>query len=300
MSSYKDDLCKPYLVFYAVLVSLFLSACGGLSFKPDADENAFSEQSLANLTLNSVTYELSDSLAQMQYQSIGAVNKTPVLMVHGTPGSWESFRYILGDTDLQNDFHLAATNRLGWNDNSDINFKSSANFKYQAAALANVIKGFSPDKPVLLVGHSLGASIIPRVALDHPELVAGVLLISGTIDPELGKPRWYNTAAKYKVINLLLSERMRLANIEITQLQENLQGQAQIWESITVPVTVIQGSKDKLVSPKNSLFAQKKLARLGDNFEMIKIKNAGHFTIWENIGVIKKALQQLKARTKKG
>ncbi len=50
----------------------------------------------------------------------------------------------------------------------------------------------SPGEKLLLVAHSYGATLTPRLAMDNPECVSAMLLMAGGSDPELSSPRWYN------------------------------------------------------------------------------------------------------------
>ncbi len=284
-----------------IIACLLLVGCQSPSYKANLAEVDVSTLSKIQTQIVELSGELKGQ--KLQVNMIGTANETPVLMVHGTPGSWQSFRYIMSHTELQKEFHLAASNRLGWNTSEDEELTQSitevADFKKQAAAIAAVIREFSPNKPVILSGHSLGASIVPRVALDYPNLVAGLLLISGTTDPELGHPRWYNRLSKYKPVNIFLPKGLKLANKEIINLQKNLQEQASIWETLDIPVSVIQGKQDKLVSPKNARFAENNLSRLGGKFTLYELDDAGHFTIWENIPEVAEALRGIKQQLSK-
>lgn len=63
-------------------------------------------------------------------------------------------------------------------------FGKSVNQEVQVASttlvmvedLAALIRHVSPNEPVFLVGHSMGATVAPRVAKKYPELVKGVIL----------------------------------------------------------------------------------------------------------------------------
>lgn len=49
----------------------------------------------------------------------------------------------------------------------------------------------SGQGPALIVGHSLGAGVALRLALDHPHLVSGLVLIAPACCPYPGKPAWW-------------------------------------------------------------------------------------------------------------
>lgn len=60
----------------------------------------------------------------------------------------------------------------------------------QAQCAARVLEQ-SGDGPALVVGHSLGAAVALRLALDHPHLVSGLVLIAPACNPYPGKPAWW-------------------------------------------------------------------------------------------------------------
>lgn len=60
----------------------------------------------------------------------------------------------------------------------------------QANVAARVLEG-TGDGAAVIVGHSLGAGVALRLALDHPHLVSGLVLIAPASNPYPGKPAWW-------------------------------------------------------------------------------------------------------------
>ncbi len=54
------------------------------------------------------------------------------------------------------------------------------------------------------MGHSFGGPIIVRAALDHPELVGGLVIAAGDLDPDLEEWRWYNRLADLWLVRLAI------------------------------------------------------------------------------------------------
>ncbi len=61
---------------------------------------------------------------------------------------------------------------------------------YQAQCAARVLEQTGAG-PVIVVGHSLGAAVSLRLALDHPHLVRGLVLIAPACNPYPGEPAWW-------------------------------------------------------------------------------------------------------------
>lgn len=98
----------------------------------------------------------------------------PILFVHGLGGQLHHFRQTLFPA-MGEGFRLVAMDRPGSGYSTRVS--SGARLPEQAEAIAKFIDAVGLEKP-LLVGHSLGGAIALRVALDHPDKIAGLALIS--------------------------------------------------------------------------------------------------------------------------
>lgn len=282
--------CKHLIV---ILISL-LGACSRPEFIESAGSK-FEKESLNKLSYYSNEFKGESSLSSLHYVSIGNTNDLTVVMVHGTPGSWSTYRYILGNSRLHDDFKLVSLDRLSWGKSTSGDIADTEKFKNQVDAIASIVKHAS-NKPVILIGHSLGASLVPKVAIEHPELVSGLILLAGSLNPELGKPRWYNKVASLPFMNKLLPDDLSKANKEIAVLKDGLSSYVSSWSDIKIPTTVIQGKEDKLVNPENVTFVRQKLAHLQEKLRIIEIDNMGHFLPWEKTELIVSEIIEMKKR----
>ncbi|MFN3547225.1 MAG: alpha/beta fold hydrolase [Mesorhizobium sp.] len=98
----------------------------------------------------------------------------PILFVHGLGGQLHHFRQTLFPA-MGDGFRLVAMDRPGSGYSTRVS--SGARIPQQAEAIAKFIDAVGLEKP-LLVGHSLGGAIALRVALDHPDKISGLALIS--------------------------------------------------------------------------------------------------------------------------
>lgn len=74
--------------------------------------------------------------------------------------------------------------------------------KSQAQAAARVLEQ-TGDNPALVVAHSLGAGVALRLALDHPHLVSGLVLIAPACNPYPWKPAWWARLSATPVLGAL-------------------------------------------------------------------------------------------------
>lgn len=63
-----------------------------------------------------------------------------------------------------------------------------------------------------------------------------------------------------------------------------------LWLRLTIPVTVIQGGKDLLLSAANADFAANVLGRRS---RIIRVPQAGHFIVWNQPAVVVDAILSL-------
>ncbi|PSJ51419.1 alpha/beta fold hydrolase [Kumtagia ephedrae] len=99
----------------------------------------------------------------------------PILFLHGLGGQLHHFRHTLFDR-LSGDFRVVALDRPG----SGYSVRASGadgRLSQQAEAVAGFIDALALDQP-LVVGHSLGGAVALALALDHPEKVGGLALLS--------------------------------------------------------------------------------------------------------------------------
>ncbi len=274
------------------IITFLLASCGGPQHGKLLDPD-YSEESLLKLQSNPISTSIENNKVKLHFVDIKDVTSHPVVMIHGTPGSWSTFAYVLGNTKLQKTNHLISVDRLDWGESKSIGKQINyPNFNDQVDAISHMIRQ-ATDQPVILVGHSLGASMAPNIAIKYPELVKGMILVAGTVDPKFGGPRWYNRVARWKVVQWFLPDNLIKSNKEIYQMKPGLKDAEPHWEALNIPVTVIQGLKDKLVNPKNVAFVEKKYANKADLLKMIKLPKSGHFIPWEHTEEIVKAIQAM-------
>lgn len=217
------------------------------------------------------------------FASAGALNKPVVVFIHGTPGSWRAGARYLTEPALLERARVVVLDRPGWGGSQLPNAGAEQSFQRQAAMIVPLLKKLRKEngnQGIILIGHSLGASLAPRIAMDYPQEVSAMLLLAGSLDPKLGAPRWYNRAASLAVVNWAIGSEMRRANAEIMALRAQLNAMNDCWSALRIPITVMQGQKDTLVSPHNIKFAARVLPSA--NLKIIDLEEGSHFLPWEN------------------
>lgn len=222
----------------------------------------------------------------IHFAEIGADTLPMVLFVHGTPGSWSAFRHFLKDQYLIKNLHIISVDRPG-HGYSDFG-RPATSISKQAELIKAVLERNKSGIPAILVGHSLGGPIIAKIAIDYPDLVGCVIMISPSIDPDLEPDEWFRLPLYLPFIRWVLPTSIDMSNREIYHLEDELRKMEPEWEKLRSPVTVIQGGQDKLVHPLNAEFAKNKI--LNAPVEIIFKKEVNHFIPWSHPDLIKEAI----------
>jgi len=232
---------------------------------------------------------------QLHYRAVGEAKKAIVIWVHGTPGNWTDSAYLYRDKDFISQVKLIMLDRPGWGESQYLNeprlVTSFAEISSLVSPLLVNLKAEYPDVPLILLGHSWGGSVVPTIALDHPNVVDGVIALAAGLDPKLTKPRWYNRFASTYIGNAVIGNGLRLANDEIYALRPELLKQHDRWMEIQQPVIVVQGKIDKLVNPKNADYAETVLPK--DNSYILRLSKQGHFLQIERMDLIARCVSAI-------
>ncbi|MCB9344105.1 MAG: alpha/beta hydrolase [Saprospiraceae bacterium] len=213
-----------------------------------------------------------------------------IVLLHGSPGSADAFMSYLADSALSEKARLVAIDRPGFGYSSGFG-KPEPSQSVQAAAVKSVIDSLAPGKPVLLVGHSLGCSVIARFAMDYPKLAAGLILVAGSVDPAQEKHPWWQSLFDKKPFRWLIPKSMWTSNAEIIPLENELTEMLPMWEKVTCPVTLVHAKNDALVPVANIDFAQKMLVN-SSHVQVELLQKGNHFILWTRVDLIRKIILQ--------
>jgi pimeloyl-ACP methyl ester carboxylesterase len=232
---------------------------------------------------------------KINYLKVGNENLPLVIFIHGSPGSLSAFIDFMADTSLLSKVQLISIDRPGFG-YSNFGY-AEPSLEKQAAYFKPILEQNKMHRPIILVGHSLGGPIIARMAMDYPELIDGLILVAGSIDPDLEpNETWFRAPLHTPFLKWILPRSFRASNDELYKLKPELQEMLSMWGKITVPVIVIQGKKDDLVPAGNADFAKKMLVN-SSYVEMVLKDNMNHFVPWSNPELIQQAILKMVSRT---
>ncbi len=226
---------------------------------------------------------------RITYLIAGDSTKPLVVFVHGSPGSLSAFIDFLADTALLKRAQLVTLDRPGFGA-SNFGY-AEPSLKKQVALLEPILRERKNNRPIILVGHSLGGPFIARMAIDYPELVDGLVMVAPSIAPELEPYEWFRAPMATPFIKWLLPRSIRASNDEIYKLKPQLQDMILLWKDIRIPVIVIQGTKDSLVDPGNASFAKKMITNAP--VKLVMIEGMDHFIPWSAPEKIRESIIEL-------
>jgi pimeloyl-ACP methyl ester carboxylesterase len=107
-----------------------------------------------------------------------------VLMVHGFPESWFSWRHQIGPIAGAG-FTAAAIDVRGYGGSDKPKSVDAYSMEQLTGDVAGVAKALQPDAPAILIGHDWGAPIVWNTALTRPDAISAV---AGLSVPYTGVP----------------------------------------------------------------------------------------------------------------
>ncbi len=224
----------------------------------------------------------------------------PVLLLHGVTDSWRSFELVL--PHLPSEYRVIAITQRGHGD------ATRPESGYRFADFANDVRLFLDLKEIdraVVVGHSMGTGVAQRFAIDHPNRVAGLVLIGAFArwkDNPAANELWETVIKDMTdpvdpsfVLEFQLSTTAQPVPPEFFEMcvYESLKLPAHVWRGafggfrqtdhapelpkISAPTLILWGDQDA-ICPRGD---QDLLATAIPNTRLIVYEGTGHSPPWE-------------------
>ena len=227
---------------------------------------------------------------KIHYIETGRPDNPTLFFIHGSPGSWDAYKDYLKDTLLVKKYRMIAIDRPGFGYS---NFQKSQNLSEQSRIITSFIKSINNQKPIVLIGHSMGGPVVVKLATLEPKLYSNLVILAGAVDPKAETPEFWRSIIMKKPIRYLIPGALRTSNDELWWLKQDLYDMQPNLKKIISNVLIIHGTIDPLVPYKNMAFMQKEFIN-AKKIDTISIKKANHFIPWEHFDEIRNALLNLK------
>lgn len=248
---------------------------------------------------------------RMEYVEQGVAHGVPVVFLHGVTDSWRSFERVL--PLLPASIHAYAISARGHGDSS------RPAQGYLLSDLSADLKAFMDAmglERAVIVGHSMGAMVAQRFAVDHPERVSGLVLMGAfaTLFQNPMLTDFYRSAIAPLVDPIdagfarewqqsTLARSMAADHLD-TVVGETLKVPARVWHAafegflytpdfsgalsrLSVPTLIAWGDQDSYASREH----QDRLQSLIPNARLVVYQGAGHAFHWEEPTVFTRDLQ---------
>ncbi len=225
----------------------------------------------------------------IHYASSGSNDLPTLLFIHGTPGSWNAFMDYMQDKELLKQFRIISVDRPGFG-YSD--FGKPMNIAAQSLLLNDWMQQIQNGKPVYLIGHSLGGPLIIKMAADRPDLYNGLVILSGSIEPEEEKAERWRVVLFKTPLNYFLPGAFRPSNEELWYLKKDLRDLTGEFSKVKLPVFFIHGDNDTWVPPGNVAFGKKMLVN-SPQINALMLPKGNHFIPWTHFKEIRDVLLTL-------
>jgi pimeloyl-ACP methyl ester carboxylesterase len=194
---------------------------------------------------------------RLRYISIGADTLPVTLLLHGSPSAAYRFRAWFRDSTIYTKTRLVAVDRPGYG-RSGLG-KAEISIARQAEILAPLLTKFAANQPVILLGKSYGGPVAARLAMNHPDKIRGLLLISASVAPKLEKTPRFTKKLVQPITRWMFPQALRVAAKEKLSHYQALCEIEPDWINITCPTYVLHGCADRLIYYSNAEYACQKL-----------------------------------------
>ena len=207
----------------------------------------------------------------VRYVCIGDTSKTPLMLIHGAPGSlfdWKSFAKY---EQIYEQFHLLIVERPGYGGTKPR--KAEPSIMIQAERISEVLEQEQTTDAVVM-GHSYGGPIAILLGDLLPHRIAHIYGLSGQYDPDNEITFRISYFINYKIFKYLLPRFIWASNVEKLTHPDGLREILPYYENVNVPITLVHGNKDTLVPYDNSMFLMDKMKRASAS--MITLEGHDH------------------------
>ena len=278
---------KMGILIFLLSWIIFAQSCMKFRISDSKAKTEFAEKGLQI----SFYYVTADGI-KLHYAKSGTDTLPTLFFVHGSPGSWDAFKIYMMDTALLHHFRIISVDRPGFGYS---NFGSAYHLTTQAKMINKVIEKENNQKPVHLIGHSIGGPVIVQLAQDYPGEFASLTLLAGSISPTEEPKEYWRYLFMYTPLRLLMPGAFKPSNDEIMYFKKDLYGIDTGYAALQMPVTFIHGDADKFVPVNNVAYGKQKLAT-NSTVKIIIIPGASHFIPWEHFDIIKTHLITLNKK----
>lgn len=207
-------------------------------------------------------------------QQVRNVTFPTLLFLHGSPSSMSVYNAYYEDPALADWANILSVDRPGYG-YSDFG-KSEISVERQAKIIWRAWEEAGSPQPLYIIGSSYGGTVAAKMAMQKPEVVDGLLLVSASLMPGAEKIYRISYLIRHAPFKWIVPRMLRVANDEKLSHEEQLNNMLPFWERIISPVIFVYGLDDDLIYPENAQFAIERLTN-SPYIEDHPLEGEGHF-----------------------
>jgi pimeloyl-ACP methyl ester carboxylesterase len=276
MIRFKIHMRRIFLYSIALLSIWILLAQCIIMKERWSDKKAYSIFNTKNVPL-----EMHDTIINnnhLHYAVCGADTLPTLVFVHGSPGTWMHYMKFMWDSDMRKKFRIVAVDRPGFGYSG---FGKAMHLQEQSNMILPVLEKLKNNKPIFLVGHSMGGPVAVKMAADNPILFKTVVIVAGSIDVSQEKKETWRKMMNVRPLYWCLPGAFGPSNTELLYLKKDLVPLQNDFSKITCNVLFVHGDKDTWVPIENIAYGKKMMTNAA-SISADTLRGADHQIPWKN------------------
>lgn len=265
-----------------VMLGLFaLLALLSCKMKRTTESSVIASFDTANVQLAFHTVQIQNHV--VRFAITGSKDLPSLVFVHGSPGDWTAYERYMKDETLLAHFRIVSIDRPGYGGSDK---GHPMHLTSQVELVSRAIEQIKNDQPMYWIGHSLGGPFVVLMAMRHKELVSGLTILSGSVNPADEAPERWRKIFHQPFLKFFIPVNLSTSNEEIMFFKKDIDALENDWNKIECPVLIVHGVNDPLVPFSNAPYAMEQLTKSSQK-KMVPIEGANHFIPWEHFDTIK-------------
>jgi pimeloyl-ACP methyl ester carboxylesterase len=272
-----NNYMRKILLFTFALLSIWVLLSQCMIMKERwSDEKAYRVFKSKNIPLQMHDTVINNS--HLHYAVCGADTLPTLVFIHGSPGTWMHYMKFMWDSSMRNKFRMVAIDRPGFGYSS---FGKAMHLNEQSNMILPVLEKLKTNKPMFLVGHSMGGPVAVKLAADNPTLFKTVVIIAGAIDINQESKETWRKIMNVRPFYWALPGAFGPSNTELLYLKKDLLLLQNDFAKITSSVLFVHGDKDTWVPIKNIAYGKKMMTNAA-SISADTLHGADHQIPWKN------------------
>jgi pimeloyl-ACP methyl ester carboxylesterase len=268
---------RKIIIYSLALLSIWMLLAQCMIMKERwSDKKAYSVFKAKDVPL-----EMHDTLinkSHLHYAICGADTLPTLVFIHGSPGTWMHYMKFMWDSSMRKKFRIVAIDRPGFGYSS---FGKAMHLQEQSNMILPVLEKLKTNKPMFLVGHSMGGPISVKMAADNPTLFKTIVIVAGALDISQEKTETWRKIMNLKPFYWALPGAFGPSNTELLYLKKDLLLLQNDFAKITCNILFVHGDKDTWVPIKNIAYGKKMMINAA-SISADTLRGADHQIPWKN------------------